>query len=167
MTRLRVIVNDEQVLDGPGVDIPTVSLSRATPPPQTEDSEAPNFHSGLPYPEYHTDGDSLEIISGERLEESARVTLAALEILDQDVYPQRTYRGPVQLSRHGLWVDWRVNPRLNEQTHHIMWCLEGDKSVSQIAIETGLPFETVRDYLSKFEDNGLVRFSPRPWDRAD
>jgi aminopeptidase-like protein len=160
---LEVIVNDEQVMDGPGVDVPTVSLSRATPPPQSGDSAAPNFHSGLPYPEYHTSDDSLDILVEERLEESVQVVIDALDILDADLYPRRTYRGPVQLSRHGLWVDWRVDPRLNEQTHHIMWCLEGDKSISEIALETSLPFSTVHTYVERFREAGLVKLAAASW----
>jgi aminopeptidase-like protein len=160
---LEVIVNDEQVLDGPGVDIPTISLSRATPPLQTGDSAAPNFHTGLPYPEYHTSHDTPEIIREDRLEEAVHVLVRTIEILDRDVYPRRGFRGPVHLSRYGLWVDWRVDPALNEQVHHIMWCLEGDKSVSQIALETGLGFDTVLSYLRRFEACDLLAFAPEPW----
>jgi aminopeptidase-like protein len=152
---LEVIVNDEQVLDGPGVDIPTISLSRATPPP-AGDSDVAQFHSGLPYPEYHTSDDSLEIIVEDRLEEALRVAQRTLELLDADRVPQRLYRGTVHLSRYGLWVDWRVDPALNERVHHFMWSFEGDKSLIDIALETELPFDVVRDYVGKFVDAGLV-----------
>lgn len=156
---LEVIVNDEQVLDGPGVDIPTISLSRAMPPVQIQGLSAPQFHTGLPYPQYHSSEDSPEILSEERLEEAAAVAQRTLEILDADLTPYRLYRGPVHLSRYGLWVDWRVDPELNEKMHHIMWCLEGDKTLSAIALETGLPFETVRSYIERFAATGLVAFA--------
>jgi aminopeptidase-like protein len=160
---LEVIVNDEQVLNGPGVGIPTVSLSRATPPPQAVDSPVAQFFTGLPFPEYHTSDDSMAIVSEDSLLESADVVTRALQILDADLYPQRRYRGPVHLSRYGLWVDWRVDPALNERAHHLLWCFEGDKSLSDIALEVDLPFDSVRAYVQRFVDAGLVELGPEPW----
>lgn len=161
---LEVIANDEQVLNGPGVDIPTVSLSRARPA-QTGEVDYPEFHSAKPYPEYHTSDDSLEIIDPARLEESVQVVLRALRILDEDRYPKRRYRGTVQLSSYGLWVDWRVDPKLNEKIDRLMWSFEGDRSLTQIALELELPFDTVRDYVARFADAGLVTLGSEPWTR--
>ena len=155
---LRVIANDEQVINGPGVDIPCISLSRAQGRP-AGDAPYPEFHTGLPYPEYHSSADSMEIVGEDRLAEAADVVVRALEILDRDLYPRRLYRGTVQLSRYDLWVDWRVDPKLNEQIDYLMWCFEGDKSLSTIARETGLPFDTVADYVDRFVAAGLVELA--------
>jgi len=163
---LKVIVNDEQVLDGPGVDIPTISLSRATPPP-AEGAEFARYFTGLPYPEYHTSDDSLAIIDDAALEEAAAAAVRTIEIVDRDRYPRRLFRGTVHLSSYGLWVDWRVDPLLSEQVHHFMWSFEGDKSLSQIAMETGLPFDTVADYVGRFEAAGLVELRHEPWDAVE
>ena len=165
---LQVIMNDEQVLDGPGVAIPTVSLSRAryepsSLPPQSD--APPNYTSvyeAPPYPEYHSSDDSMRIISDAALEQAATVVTRAIEILDQDAYPRRRYRGTVQLSRHGLWVDWRTDPLLSAKIEYLMWCFEGDKSLSQIALETGLPFATVHDYVERFRAAGLVELHRSP-----
>jgi aminopeptidase-like protein len=158
---LEVIANDEQVMDGPGVGIPTISLSRARPA-QTEGVDYPEFHTALPYPQYHTSDDSLEIIVPERLDEAATVVVRALEILDQDAYPRRLYRGTVQLSSYGLWVDWRVDPRLNERIDRLMWSFEGDRPLSAIALELDLEFDVVREYVKRFVAAGLVELSSRP-----
>ncbi|MBF0123438.1 MAG: DUF4910 domain-containing protein [Candidatus Omnitrophica bacterium] len=53
----KIVCNDEMVFNGPGVNIPMVSLSR------------------YPYPEYHTSDDSLAIISKDRLEQARDVVL--------------------------------------------------------------------------------------------
>jgi aminopeptidase-like protein len=156
---LQVIANDEQVLNGPGVDVPTVSLSRARPQ-QSGDVDYPQFHVGKPYPEYHTSDDSLDIVVPDRLEEAVRVTIDAMKIPDEDVVPRRRYRGTVQLSSYGLWVDWRTNPKLNEQIDRLMWSFEGDRSLTEIALELGLPFAEVRDYVRRFEAAGLVSLEP-------
>jgi aminopeptidase-like protein len=157
---LRVVCNDEQVMNGPGVGIPTPSLTRARPTTLTDDSAYPRFTEGKPYPEYHTSDDSLDIIDERALEESTSVVLRALEILDQNAVPKRLYRGTVHLSRHGLWVDWRVNPKLNEKIDHLMWCFEGDKTLIDIALELDLPFGDLREYVERFAAAGLVELTP-------
>ena len=156
---LHVIINDEQVMNGPGVDIPTPSLSRARPATLDEGPYA-RFTEGKPYPEYHTSDDSLDIIDESALEESVAVVLRALELLDANAVPRRRYRGTVQLSRHGLWVDWRVQPQLSEKITHLMWCFEGDKTLIDIALELELPFDELRDYVERFVAAGLVELTP-------
>ena len=48
------------------------------------------------------------------------------------------------LSRFGLWVDWRENKELNLKTEKIMFMLEGDKSIIDIAFELDLNYEEVK-----------------------
>ena len=134
----QVVGNDEMVFDGPGVDIPMISISR------------------FPYPEYHTSDDTPQIVSEERLAESRDLVLEILKVLDQDYIPQRKFRGPVFLSGYDLWVDWRVNRQLNTNIEQIMLRLEGDKSVFDIAQELNIRFEDVLSYVDKFFTNGLI-----------
>ena len=141
-----VVASDEMVTNGPGFDIPTPSLTR------------------WPYPEYHTSDDNPEIIGEENLEEALDVMLGVWEALEANYYPRRTFKGPVMLSRHGLWVDWRVDRALNLGTEKLMMMLEGDMSVLEIAHELKLPIATVRRYLDRFHDAGLIEKGLRPWD---
>jgi aminopeptidase-like protein len=156
---MRVICNDEQVINGPGVEIPCPSLSRARATSPDDTSAYPQFAAGIPYPEYHTSDDSMEIVDPESLERSVQVVVRALEILDADLYPHRRYRGTVQLSRYGLWVDWRLDRELNEKLDYFMWSFEGDKSLSRIALDTDLPFDAVRGYVDRFVEAGLVELA--------
>ena len=66
------------------------------------------------------------------------------------------------LSRYGLWVDWREDWDLNLRTEQIMFNLEGDKSVIDIAWELELPVETVRTYLDRFAEAGLIEKHDAP-----
>lgn len=160
---LKIICNDEQVINGPGVDIPTASLSRARlRPVGSVDLSRPG--DAKPYPEYHTSHDSLDLVSWERMEESVVVVQRALQILDTDgdSYPRRLYRGTVQLSRYGLWVDYTVDPALNAKVVQLMRSFEGDKPISRIALELELPVETVRGYVQRFVDAGLVELHRGP-----
>jgi len=134
----KIVGNDEMVFNGPGVDIPMISISR------------------FPYPEYHTSNDNLDIISEQRLKESKELILEILDIIDKDYIPQRQFKGPIFLSGYGLWVDWRKNKKLNESIEQIMLNLEGDKSVFDIAEELDMEFNDVFDYLNKFLEKGLI-----------
>ncbi len=138
----KVVGNDEMVFNGPGVNVPMISVSR------------------WPYPEYHTSDDNPSIISEKRLIESKNLVLEMLKVIDSDYTPKRKFKGPVFLSGCDLWVDWRENRELNRNIEQIMLRLEGDQSVFDIAEELGLEFEDVFNYVNKFYKKGLVEKNP-------
>jgi len=133
-----VVASDEIVTNGPGFDIPTPSLTR------------------WPYAEYHSSDDNPEIISAENLDEALGVFMDLWDALEENYYPKRRFKGPVMLSRYGLWVDWRIDRQLNLSIDKLMLMLDGDRSAVDIAHELGLPFRTVRNYLDKFYEAGLI-----------
>ena len=141
----KVVASDEIVTNGPGFDIPTPSLTR------------------WPYAEYHTSDDNPAIVSRENLIEALDVCLGVWAALEGNYYPERKFNGPVMLSRYGLWVDWRDDWELNLKTEAIMLNLEGDKSLIDIAYELELSIDTVRNYLERFAEAGLIerRDGPR------
>jgi aminopeptidase-like protein len=136
--------NDERVMNGPGVDIPTISLQR------------------WPYDEYHTSDDNPNIIKENMLEEMADVVEEITRIYASNYIPRRTFRGPVFLSGYGLWIDWRTNRELNRNLEKIMLRLEGEHSVFDIAQELNMEYWAVREYLEKFRKNGLIQPLPLP-----
>ncbi len=133
-----IVGNDEMVFNGPGVDVPMISISR------------------YPYPEYHTSDDNLDIVSEQRLEESKNLILEILNIIDKDFTPKRQFKGPIFLSGYDLWVDWRENLELNRNFEKIMLNLEGDKTVFDIADELNMKFEDVLGFVNKLEKAKLV-----------
>lgn len=133
-----IISNDEMVFNGPGVDVPMISISR------------------WPYPEYHTSDDNLSIITPERLEESKKLILKIIDVMEKDYIPLRKFKGPPFLSRYSLWVDWRNDPKLNSLQEKIFMRFEGNSSIIDIADELELSFEAVYDLVNKFVDAGLV-----------
>jgi len=134
----KIVSNDEMVFNGPGVNVPMISISR------------------FPYPEYHTSDDNPSIISEDKLIESKNLIIEILNILDKDYIPKRKFKGPIFLSGYGLWVDWRINKKLNQNIEQIMLRLEGDKSVFDIAEELDMEFNNVLDYLNRFFEKGLI-----------
>lgn len=137
-------VNDELVINGPGVDVPCVSISR------------------WPYPEYHTSDDSPEILTEERLVEAADVVEEIVRTYVTNYTPRRRFRGPIFLSGHGLWVDWRISPALNRALDMIMLRLEGDRTVYDLAAELELPYDETLGYVERLRSHGLVEALPTP-----
>lgn len=136
--------NDERVINGPGVNVPCISLNR------------------WPYEEYHTDADNPEIIHEDMLQEAADVAEEIVRVFASNYVPRRTFKGPVFLSGHGLWIDWRENWALNRAIEQIMMRFEGDRTIFDIAEEVGLDYWTVREYVEKFREKGLVEALPVP-----
>ncbi len=134
-----IVGNDEMVFNGPGVNIPMISISR------------------FPYPEYHTSDDNPDIISEQKLEESKNLILEILKIIDQDYFPKRQFKGPIFLSGYDLWVDWRENLELNQSLEKIMLTLEGDKTVFDIAEELNMDFNDVLSFVSKLKEANLIK----------
>ena len=140
----QVAPNDERIINGPGVNVPCISLSR------------------FPYPEYHTSDDNLDIIHEELLLDAVDVAEEIIRIYASNYIPKRTFRGPVFLSGHGLWVDWRENWELNRAIEKIMMKFEGKHTIFDIAEQVGLDYWVVREYVEKFRAKGLVKANPIP-----
>lgn len=130
--------NDERVINGPGVNVPCLSLNR------------------WPYEEYHTDADNPDIIHEDMLQDAVDVAEEIVRIYASNYIPKRTFKGPVFLSGHGLWVDWRDNWALNRAIEKIMMRFEGDRTVFEIAEEVGLDYWDVRAYVEKFRAKGFI-----------
>ena len=135
----RIVGNDELVFNGPGVNIPMISISRC------------------PYPEYHTSDDNLKIISKEKLVESKNLILDIINIIDRDYVPKRTFKGPVFLSGFGLWTEWKINKERKEIVDQIMLNLEGDKSIFEISEELKIDFDEAYKYVNGLYEKGLVK----------
>jgi aminopeptidase-like protein/aminoglycoside N3'-acetyltransferase len=139
-----IIANDERVLNGPGVNVPCLSISR------------------FPYPEYHTSDDNLEIIHEDKLQEAADVIEEIIRIFATNYVPKRKFRGPVFLSGHGLWVDWQDNWKLNRAIEKMMMRFEGEQSVFEIVDELGLDYWETREYIERFRTRDLIAALPMP-----
>jgi aminopeptidase-like protein len=140
----QVIANDERVINGPGVNVACISLSR------------------WPYEEYHTSDDNPDIIHEDMLREAAQVIEEVVRIFASNYIPRRTFKGPVFLSGHGLWVDWRENWELNRAIEKIMMSFEGNASIYDIATSVQLDYWMVREYVERFRDKGLVQLESIP-----
>jgi aminopeptidase-like protein len=143
------IGNDELVLESPGFEIPTVSVSR------------------FPYPEYHTHFDDPSIISEDRMEAAVEIVLSTLTALDEASVPERTFTGLPSLAnpKHDLYLEpdevaeeYGASPAAVRLFRNRMFRnLEGDQSTLDLAARFDLPFAFVNDYVQQLADAGLVK----------
>lgn len=149
-----VVGNDESVWEAPGVEIPTISVSR------------------FPYDEYHTSRDDLSIMSDERHAESVAVIQRMIHILESDVTVHRRFDGIVALSnpKYDLYVE-RPDPvvrkqlseqdlRFGEAQDRLPRYFDGWTTAFTIAEAFGLSFEALLSYLRRFQAVGLVELRP-------
>jgi aminopeptidase-like protein len=138
----KIIGNDEMVFDSPGVRIPMISLSR------------------WPYPEYHTSDDNPNIIVPENLIHARDSVLDLIRYLEADYIPVRNFRGPLFLSGYGLWVDWRVNQKLNTALEWVINNIEGEYSISELATKVDVDFWELKEWLDKALGQGVIQKRP-------
>jgi len=137
--------NDEKVLDSPGVDIPTVSVTR------------------YPYPQYHSSDDNLALIRPDRLRQGRDVLQAFVDAAEDDYIPRLAHPGPVFLSGHGLYPDWRNDPALLpkwEAFLTVMYGIDNRSSVLEIAARWGVAPDVVRYWADAFRAKQLVTAEP-------
>jgi aminopeptidase-like protein len=152
--------NDETVWEAPGYEVPFVELTRC-------------IDQFDPYPEYHTSLDTPECLNEARMEETFRVLQGIVEVLEGDAAPRRRFDGLICLSnpRYDLYRE-RPDPAVPKTTDdatekwgHLLDCLfrylEGSMTVLGIAERHDLPFGSLREYLVRFEEKGLIRLEPR------
>ncbi len=148
-----IIDNDERQFNAPGVRVPMLSLSRV---------EAPKSSGHPPYPEYHSSLDNPSIVSQERLEASRDVVLGLLDAYERDQYVVNNFKGEVFCSGYGIWVDYRRNPEGHRCLFEIMERCDGERTVSDIAAELGITFQSAWEVVSLLQEKDLVWLSRVP-----
>ena len=146
-----VVGNDEVVWEAPGYEIPTISLTR------------------FPFPEYHTDKDTIDIIQEKRLDEAVEASLRLLMSLDRNVVMHRKFTGLIALSnpKYDLYRAPGTDPSAADadapdlaEWNRLMVDLprdfDGKTTVLDVAVKHGLPFDAVREYVQRFEEKGLI-----------
>lgn len=153
---LTVAGNDEKVFDSPGISIPSISLTRVD-----QDARLRKIAEGkekliFPYPQYHSHLDNLSLVNEAAVCGAIDALYLLCQLIEKDFIPKRRFKGPVFLTKYGLWVDWRKDLKLNEQMMWLIYYLEGNKTAFQIANQLGLDFESVVEFLDKLYDKKLI-----------
>ena len=142
-----IILNDEYIWEAYGV--PMTSLSR------------------FPYSEYHSDLDNIALMRPDSLDEAVDVLTEAIEVVESSELVIKQFDGNICLSNpeYDLYVDpgqvafgdvpdeTRKNMRLLMDT---IPSLQKPVTVSQLARQVHLPVEAVRNYLTRWQEKGLL-----------
>ena len=148
---------DERQYNHPGVDLPVGRLTRS---PHGE------------YPEYHTSGDSLALLSAGRLQESLDALRAIVDELEnvpaREVRPElpgevgwrSTTQGEPMLGRHGLYAPIGGRPVAPEDQQALMWVLQladGHHSPDDMARLSGFAPSAIQTAIGRLRAAGLLR----------
>jgi aminopeptidase-like protein len=151
----KLIGNDETVWEAPGLEVPTISLTRW---PE--------------YPWYHSDADTDDKLSDELLSEAVRAVLGIVDVLESERVMRRRFDGLIALSNpsYDLYVSnydpsIRVDVSARQQEWSwLMDCLpryfDGKTTVLEVADRHDLPYDEVTRYVERFAEKGLVELVP-------
>jgi aminopeptidase-like protein len=130
--------NDEMFYDGPDFQIPTIGIGRNE------------------FAYYHTDKDDLAHCDFGQLEESFEVLQNIVEVFETDCIPKRLYRGPLYLSRFGLYIDPQKDPQGYQVLQDIQILMDGTRSCLEIAENLKIDYTFVRSFVEKLCQKNLA-----------
>lgn len=134
--------NDEMFYNGPGVDIPTAGLGRGM------------------HREYHFDVDDLEAADPYHLVEALWILMRIAGVFETDRVPERKFRGPLYLSRHGLYADATLQRRQYDALEAMQILMDGCRSLLDIAREADADFFFIREAARRMEERKLIALRP-------
>lgn len=128
------------------------------------------------FPEYHTEKDSPDLMSEEKLQEAVQAVHGALMAMDRNSYPVRRFQGLIALSNpmYDLYRPMMdpsvpalrsITPEarsMNKLMDALPQLLYGEHSVLDIAERFGLRFQVVLDYLKLWEAKNLLDWRNGP-----
>jgi len=166
---LSILGNDEKVFNAPGVDVPAIAILRVNQEDRLRKAQemkkkAQRSELVWPYPEYHSHLDNINTVNYHRVQETVEYLYRLSLLTDRDFIPKRTFKGPAFLTKFNLHVDWHTDYELSNNLIWLMYCMEGDMTVFQIAKKLNLSFEKTFDILNKFYDKGLIEKKKIPID---
>ncbi len=130
--------NDETFYEGTGFRIPTPGLG------------------GLPHERYHTSADNPENLDTDGLVRGLEVLLRIVRVLEDDAVIVPRFRGPLYLSRYGLYIDPKLDPKGYENLEAIQILMSERKSCLEIADELDIDFFFVRKFAADLAGLDLV-----------
>lgn len=116
------------------------------------------------FPEYHTSGDNLELITAKHLADSYAAIAAAVNILENDTRTlNKMPKCEPQLGRRGLYASAGGGKDGAGQAMPMLWVLNfSDQmhSLLEIAERANMPFETIRMAAEQLGQHGLIEGAP-------
>ena len=147
--------NDESVFEAPGIEIPTVTLTR------------------YPFSEYHTDFDTPDRLSAKNLMETYEILERMISIIESNKCASYVQPGLFCLSnpKYNLYrkapepgISHEGNSRNEKTWNLLMNCLsrelDSGMSVLDISLKYEIDYEPLLDYILEWQAKGLVKLEP-------
>ena len=135
---------DERQYNSPGFDLPVGRLTRT---PHGE------------YPEYHTSGDNLSLISPRAMTDSLATLMEIITLLENDLsYVNQSPKGEPSLGKRGLYPSIG-GQHAQDQVMAMLWMLnlsDGDRSFLDIAERSGVEISLLRHAVASLTAVGLL-----------
>lgn len=113
------------------------------------------------YPEYHTSADNPDFVSPHAMVDTLEAIWDILEVLDRDRrYVNLSPYGEPQLGKRGLYESLGGRSDTKQAQMAMLWVLnysDGEHSLLDIAVRSGLPFAAVAAAADALHDAGLVK----------
>ncbi len=130
--------NDEMFYNGPGFDIPMVEFGCTA------------------HPDHHTDGDNMNALDEQQMFAALDLLERTVNVFETDFVPVRKFRGPLYLSRYGLYTALQEDARTHDVQEGVQILMDGRRSCFDIAHRLGADFEYVRTFCEALEQQGLI-----------
>lgn len=112
------------------------------------------------YPEYHTSADNLDLVAPESLDDTLRVALEIIDVLENDrLVRSLNPKGEPQLGRRGLYKAIGGDRALADLQMAYLWVMnlaDGEHRLLDMAERASLPFATIRQAAADLERVKLV-----------
>lgn len=157
-----VVGNDERQFNAPGVRVPMLSLSRVLGHDQPQ----------RPYPQYHSTEDNPNNANWTNLDDSVQLILRMIDTLEAapveptlpkpcpatngSRVPKNLFKGEVFCSRYGINIDIRKNREGHRALFNILFQIDGQNSIEEIASRCHTTVEAVEGVLTELKRHGLV-----------
>jgi aminopeptidase-like protein/aminoglycoside N3'-acetyltransferase len=141
---INYLLNDERMFNSPGISVPMLSLSRTIPEHEIDS----------PYREYHSSFDTPENANFQNMYDSRDLVLRIIDALEENRVPKPKFKGELFCSRFNrieystMWRD----------IFNIIFCLDSQRTVADIAQKSGISFKRVREMLDILEKEKLIEW---------
>jgi len=106
--------------------------------------------------EYHYDADNPDMINVHQLEESVGILERIVDVLEDDYIPVPQFKGPLYLSRYGLYIDPKEDQKGYDNLEYIQILMDGKRSCLDIATDLNIDFSFVKKFCDTLLSKGLI-----------
>jgi aminopeptidase-like protein/aminoglycoside N3'-acetyltransferase len=138
------LMNDERMFSSPGIGVSMLSLSRIIPRHEID----------FPYREYHSSFDTPENANFPNMYDSRDLVLKIINALEENHVPKPKFKGELFCSRfNGIEYStmWR-------DIFNVIFRLDSQRTVADIAQQSGMSFKRVREILDILEKEKLIEW---------